>query len=498
MMRTTLSRYSRPALTAALLVPLAACSLFAPSGTPPVMPAPAHYGVAAQPADTVAAQGQAQHFELGAHPVPDWWTRYQSPALNALVLEGMHNNASVSAALKQLAGAREVLRGQINSSLLPSIDANGQTARQRALGMPAFGPQTVLYNDFVGQLQASYTLDLFGAAHFADVALARNVQSSELQTEAAYRSLAANIVTAAITSSALAAQIDDTRRVIELAHQQTDDEARRAALGAASRTDLASAQQNAAALEAGLPALEQQHATTQHALAVLLGRTPDQAPPDIPLDQLHLPTSVPVVVPSELLHTRPDIQSSEALLRAAAAQVGVATAQLFPQLTLSAGLGQGGFSWPSMLSGAGGIWSLGASVSQPIFHAGALLAKRRAAKYDYEAAVDQYKQSVLTAFQDVADTLAALEHDAQTLDAANRSASAAQIVSDDTAARVRLGALPPTSARSAEQQYRNAQLDEIRAKGARLADTARLFQAMGTPDDPEQMMHRFLKPEVKP
>lgn len=186
-------------------------------------------------------------------------------------------------------------------------------------------------------------------------------------------------------------------------------------------------------------------------------------------------------MPSDLLQSRPDIRAAGAALQAAAAEVGVATAQMFPQLSLSAAMGKGGFAWPTMLSGAGAIWSVAGSLSQPIFHGGALLAQRRAAKASYEAAVDQYKQTVLAAFQNVADSLAALENDAQTLDASSRATLASRGAFEDAAARVRLGALPPSASRASELQYRNVLLDEIRAKGARLADTARLYQAMGTP-----------------
>ena len=153
---------------------------------------------------------------------------------------------------------------------------------------------------------------------------------------------------------------------------------------------------------------------------MLLGRTPDAAPDDLDLARLHVPEQVPVVVPSELLRARPDIQAADAAVKAAAADVGVATAQMFPSLSLSASMGQGGFSWPVALSGAGAIWSIGASLSQPLFHGGALLAQRRAAQDTYDATVSQYKQTVLAAFQNVADTLAALEHDAQALDCGER------------------------------------------------------------------------------
>jgi NodT family efflux transporter outer membrane factor (OMF) lipoprotein len=459
---------------------LAACS-FGPNGNPPAMPQPAHYGVEPQPAETVPAQGVAQQFVAGAKPVPTWWRLYQSDDLNALVDEGLRNSPTLAATDKSLTAAREQLRAQVGSSMLPTIDAVGQAARQRALAIPELGPNTFLYNDFVGQLQAHYTIDLFGASRLANAALASRVNVQVYQLESARRALAANIVSAAITAAALHAQIDTTERLVTLANEDAHDTARRYGLGAVSHTDMLNAQQSAASLSAGLPGLRQQWVSTRHALAVLLGRTPDAAPPDLDLTQLQVPAQVPVVVPSELLRARPDIQAADAALKAAAGDVGVATAQLYPSLSLNASMGQGGFSWPAVLTGAGAIWAVAGSLSQPIFHGGALFAQRRAALATYDAATEQYRQTVLTAFQNVADTLAALEHDAQALDAANAAAQAAKGIADETAARYRLGAVPVSAARSSEQQYRNARLDEIRYTGARLTDTAALFQAMGTP-----------------
>lgn len=466
--------------SSALTLSLAACS-FGPNGNPPVMPQPAHYGAEPQPTETVPAQGVTQQFVVGAKPVPTWWRLYQSDDLNALVDEGLSNSPTLAATDKSLTSAREQLRAQIGSSMLPTIDAVGQAARQRALAIPEEGPNTFLYNTFVGQLQAQYTIDLFGASRLANAALASRVNVQVYQLESARRALAANIVTAAITSAALHAQVDTTERLVTLANEDARDMARRYSLGAVSHADMLNAQQSAASLSASLPGLKQQWTTTRHALAVLLGRTPDAAPADLDLAQLHVPEQVPVVVPSELLRARPDIQAADAALKAAAADVGVATAKMYPSLSLTASMGQGGFSWPSALSGAGAIWAVAGSLSQPIFHGGALFAQRKAAQAAYDAAVDQYRQTVLTAFQNVADTLAELEHDAQALDAANVAARAAQGISDETAARYRLGAVPVSAARSSEQQFRNARLDEIRYTGARLTDTAALFQAMGTP-----------------
>ncbi|NYH20344.1 efflux transporter outer membrane subunit [Paraburkholderia bryophila] len=475
-----LSRYPRIVTLVSATFALAACS-FGPNGKPPAMPQPAHYGAAAQPTQTVAAQGITQQFVVGAKPVPEWWKQYQSDALNALVDEGLRNSPTLAATDKSLAAAREQLRAQVGSSMLPTIDAGGQATRNRALTLPGFGPSTMLYDVFIGQLEAHYTIDLFGASRLADAALASRVNVQAYQLDAARRALAANIVTAAITSAALRAQIDTTERLVTLANDQARDTQRRYVLGAVSHADQLSAQQSAASLSASLPGLRQQWLTTRHALAVLLGRTPDAAPDDLALAQLQLPQQVPVVVPSELLRARPDIQAADAALKAAAADVGVATAQMFPSLSLSASMGQGGFSWPVALSGAGAIWSLGASLSQPLFHGGALFAQRRAAVDTYDATVSQYKQTVLAAFQNVADSLAALEHDAQALDSANVAARSAQGIFEETSGRYRLGAVPIASTRSSEQQFRNAQLDEIRYTSARLTDTAALFQAMGNP-----------------
>jgi NodT family efflux transporter outer membrane factor (OMF) lipoprotein len=238
-------------------------------------------------------------------------------------------------------------------------------------------------------------------------------------------------------------------------------------------------QQNASQFEGSLPALVLQRQAARHALAVLIGRTPD-AVPDIPsLASLTLPEQIPVVVPSTLLHTRPDIAAAEAALKAAAAGVGVATAQLFPSVSLTASMGQGGFKWPTVLSGAGALWGIGGSLTQPLFHGGALFAQRRAAIDFYEAAVDQYKATVLSAFQNVADTLAALEQDAQATSATEAQTQSARQAFDEAAARGRLGAVSTSNVRASENQYWNARLGAIRSTGQRLADTALLFQSMG-------------------
>ena len=471
-------RHRGLAFAAISALALAACSL-GPNGEPPAMPSPAHYGRTALPERTATADGVAQRFDVGAQPVPEWWRLYRSPQLDALVDEGLRNSPTLAATEKNLAGAREQLRAQIGSSLLPTIDASAQATRERALGIPEAGPPTVRYNVFVGQLQAHYTFDLFGAVRYANAALNARVDVQAFELNAARRALAANIVTTTINAAMLDSQIDATRRLIALAQQNAQEDARRYALGAMSHAQLLASQQSAAAFEATLPGLLQQREATGHALAVLLGRTPD-AEPDIPaLASLATPEQVPVVVPSALLRTRPDIVAAEATVKAAAAEVGLATAQLFPSLSLTASMGQGGFSWPTALSAAGALWSLGGSLTQPLFHGGALFAQRRAAIDFYEAATQQYKATVLSAFQNVADTLAALEHDAQAVSATQTQTQSARQAFEETAARGRLGAIPAATVRASEQQYWNAKLTALRTSAQRLADTALLFQAMG-------------------
>jgi NodT family efflux transporter outer membrane factor (OMF) lipoprotein len=199
------------------------------------------------------------------------------------------------------------------------------------------------------------------------------------------------------------------------------------------------------------------------------------------LSDLKLPESVPVSVPTELLHQRPDILAAEAALKAAADEAGAATASMFPSLTLSASYGHGAFDWSTFSSPQGVIWSVAGSVTQPLFHGGALFARRRQYQANYEAAVGQYKQTVLSAFRTVADTLVSLDEDANTLAQTQRAETAARSLNGDTEARYKLGATAYYATLTAGQQYQNARVQVARARASRLADTAALFDSMGNP-----------------
>jgi NodT family efflux transporter outer membrane factor (OMF) lipoprotein len=447
------------------------------------MPQPAHYSVEGQPAQTAQADGVAQQVVIGARPVPSWWTSYGSDDLNALVEEGLKNSPSLAAARSTLQAAREQLRSQIGDNLFPKIDLEFSPTRQRALGIPILPKQTFIENIFVAQANASYTFDFFGAAFLADRALEGQVQQQAFQLEATRRALATNIVVATINAASMQEQLAATEKLVALGEQRAQQTAARYKLGSASRDEMLASEQDAANAAATLPALRAQAMAVRHAQAVLLGRTPDDAPAPLQLQALKLPESVPVSVPSDLLHQRPDILAAEAAVRAAADAAGAATASMFPSLSLNASYGHGAFDWSTFTSPQGAIWSVGGSLTQPLFHGGALFARKRQYQASYDVAVGQYKQTVLSAFRTVADTLVSLDGDADTLFQTQRAEAAARDAQGDTDSRYRLGATSFFVTLTAGQQYQNAHIQYVRARASRLADTAALFDSMGNPPE---------------
>jgi NodT family efflux transporter outer membrane factor (OMF) lipoprotein len=476
-----MNRLLRLTLTFAPLAILTGCGAFGPDRNPPHMAVPTHYSASPEAASLTTADGVSQRLAADVPPVPEWWKVYQCPELDALVAEGLAHSPSLAAAHSTLTAAREELRGQIGSNMLPSVDVGFDPSRQRALGIPVLPQQTFLEDVFAAEVQASYTFDFFGAAVLADRALAQQVHQQALQFDATRRALATNIVVAVINAASLQAQVDETIELVALGERRAEQVSARHQSGSASHDEALAAAQDAANAAATLPALRGQALAVRHALAVLLGRMPDEAPVALPLAALHLPDTLPLSVPSELLHHRPDILAAESAVRAAADEAGAATASMFPSLTLSAAYGRGGFDWSHFTSPEGAIWSVGASLTQPVFHGGALLARRRQYQATYEAAVSQYKQTVLSAFRTVADTLESLDEDAATLTQVQRAAEAAQSANQNTEARYKLGATPFYATLTAGQQYRSANVQVIRATAARLADTAALLDSMGEP-----------------
>jgi NodT family efflux transporter outer membrane factor (OMF) lipoprotein len=440
---------------------------------------PEQYSAAGAMPTEATADDSTQRLNVGAKPVPDWWRLYQCEALDLLVDEGLAHSPSLAAAQATLKATHEQLRSQIGQNLFPNIDVGFAPSRQRALELPELSQPTFLYNVFALEAQASYRFDFFGASINADRALAHQVEQQSFQFDATRRALATNIVIATINAAVLQETVAANEALVALAEENAQQLAARERLGSASHDEALAAEVSAANLAATLPGLRAQLLAVRHAQAVLLGRSPDQAPLPLPLEALRVPEDVPVSVPSDLLHQRPDILAAEASMRAAANEAGAAAALLYPSFTLSAAYGRGGFDWSTFTSPAGAIWSVGATVTQPLFHGGALRAQKRQYARLYEASQSAYRQTVLAAFENVADTLASLEADADALDQSRRAADAALQTQSDTQARYRLGALPRVAALSASQQYESARALLARARGARLADTASLFQSMG-------------------
>ncbi|AIF48498.1 efflux transporter outer membrane subunit [Dyella japonica] len=477
-----MKRFPRHLLALAVAAALAGCS-FAPPAKPPKAPEPASYTVAPAPVASAEAGGVSQRFTAGVPAVPVWWHAYGSAELDAMVDEGLRNSPSLEATRHTLESVRQQYRAEVGNALWPSLDAGGQVSRQRALGLPNIGRPTNIYNVFAGQLQLGYDFDLFGVSRNEVKQAAAQVDAQSYQFDAARRALAANIVISAVRASSLAEQVSATERLSTLAREQVDLADKAYRLGAAAHEDVLGAQRNAASIDAGLPGLRAQALRERHALAVLMGRTPDQSPAVLTLASLSLPADVPVVVPSELLSQRPDVLAAEANVRATSAQVGVATGNMFPHLSLSASLGTGAFDRARLFTGAGTIWGATAGLTQPIFHGGALRAQRKAAIANYEAAIAQYQQTVLGAFQNVADTLTALDQDALALKAAEGGETSARQSNDDAQQRYRLGSVSYPVTVASEQRWQNARVQAIQATAARLIDTAALYQAMGTPSD---------------
>jgi len=462
---------------------LSACALAACSTTKPDealrVPTPQQYGAAAAPEQMPAADGVQQQLDRGARPVPQWWKAYGSEELDALVEEGLAHSPSLAAAQSTLKSAHEALRAQLGESLMPSVDLEGGVTRQRGLTLPVLPQETFVYNVFQADVQASYTFNFFGAQVLADRSAERRYQEQAYQLEQTRRALAANIVLATISAASMQEQLAATQRLVDLAEERARQTKERYEAGSASRADMLADEQQAASLASTLPPMRAQLLATRHAQAILLGRTPDQAPQPLSMEALHLPEHVPVALPTDLLHQRPDILAAEAAVRASADAAGAAKAELFPSLTLSAGYGRGGFDWSTFTSPAGAIWSAGSMITQPLFHGGALRARKREYEAAYDASVAQYKQTVLSAFANVADTLAALEEDANALAQTQRAQRAAQAEQEDATDRYHLGSVPYWGTLTAGERLQTANIQLIRARALRLADTANLFQAMG-------------------
>jgi NodT family efflux transporter outer membrane factor (OMF) lipoprotein len=345
---------------------------------------------------------------------------------------------------------------------------------------PNLSSGVAMYNLFTPQVMVSYVPAIFGANRRQVETLAAQAEASRYQLDATYLTLTANVVSAAIQEAGLRAQIDAVERVIALEREALSVLHRELELGAIAEGDVFAQDAALAQLEASVPPLNRQLLQTRDSLAVLTGHLPSQfKAPALDLDRLALPENLPLGVASELVERRPDVRASEAQLHAATAQVGVATANLLPQVTITGAVGSSATALSDLFKAGTGFWSIGANATQTLFAGGALIHHKRAADAALDQAAAQYRLAVLTAFQNVADALHALATDADAMQAATRAARAAARSLDVVRRQLELGSVSYLALVNAEQTYQQALASQVQARTSRLTDTAALFQALG-------------------
>ncbi|WP_028229783.1 efflux transporter outer membrane subunit [Paraburkholderia mimosarum] len=441
------------------------------------------------PAATASAAGPGggvQTFATAEHAPRAWWTQFGSAELNTLVDQALSASPTLDSARAKLVEARENYNAQAGATNFPAVDLKLNGTRQK-IDLAAFGitqvpnpPPFTLYN---ASVSVSYVFDLFGANRRALEATLAHVDYQAYEMEAARLTVAANVVSTAIRRASLQRQIEITRQVADTQARQLTIMQARLAAGGVAEIDVRSQRTLVAQTRASLPPLETQRDAADHQLAILLGVAPSStqfaAPLDtLSLDTLHLPDTVALTVPSTLARERPDIRAAEALLHEASANVGVATANLFPQISLSASIGSERTHIEDVVSGLN-IWNVGLGLTQPLFHGGELRAKKRASQAAYEAAFADYRQTVLQALQQVADSLQALQNDAVELQARDDAARDAQANAAIARTRYKAGGVSEFALIDTQRQALQTMLDRTRAQADRLADTAALYQSLG-------------------
>ena len=488
----SLPRPAPLAVLAAVAAPVFLAGCVGPDFTPPAVPKDAGYTPSPLPGATVAAPvagGEAQHFKSGADIPAEWWRLFHSEPLNAMIAEALKANPTLEAAEAALRQAEESADAQ-RGGFFPQVQAGFSAERAKNANgtlSPVTTSPSPFYNLYTGQLSVSYTPDVWGANWRAVENLDAQTEAQVFQLEAAHLTLTANLVAAAINEAGLRGQIAAVTDIIRIERELLEVLKRQQDLGQVAEADVVAQKAALAQAEQALPPLEKQLAVQRDALAALMGHLPNQPPAQaFDLDGLTLPVDLPVSLPSKLVEQRPDIRQAEANLHAASAAVGVAIANRLPVVSLTADLG----STAALLAGndpanmalftpGTGFWSLAGSLTQPLFDGFTLLHRQHAAEAAFDQARAQYRSTVVTAFQNVADSLHALKLDAEALEKAAAAEKAADESLEITRTQLELGAVGYPSLLDAEQTELQARVALIQARAARFADTTALFQALG-------------------
>jgi NodT family efflux transporter outer membrane factor (OMF) lipoprotein len=480
----TAARKSRATLflAAATLLALGACAV-GPEFKKPSAPAGAGYTPAPISTTTSTpnvAGGDAQHLVDGQEISGEWWTLFHSKDLNDLIERSLKANPDIKAAQAALLVARENTLAQ-RGYYYPSVSAGfaGVRARSSSDISPVTNTSALNYSLYTPEVSVSFVPDVFGLNRRTVESLKAQQEGARFALAATHITLSSNVAEAAIQEASLRGQIQATNDLIKINTDMLDILRKQFAKGYVSRLDVAAQEAQLAQVVATLPPLLKQLAQQRDLLAVLSGAFPNQDLPEkFELAKLQLPQELPLSLPSQLVEQRPDVRQAEENLHSASAMIGVAIANRLPTFTLTADAGSMATIFGTIFN-HGGFWDAGAGVTQPIFEGGTLAHRERAAKAAYTQAEEQYRSTVLTAFQNVADTLNALKQDADALKTAAEAKDAAAITLDLTQKQYQTGYVNYLGLLNAEQSYQQALINLVQAQANRYADTAALFQALG-------------------
>ena len=447
----------------------------------PAAPPVTHYSTSADPTETVAAEGVVQRFTPGAQVTADWWRLFGSIGLDAVIAEALAKNPTVAAAEDSLRQSQDSLRSGYGI-FYPQIAAEADATRQRfnALKIGDVVPASTIFNLFTLGASVSYALDVWGGERRMIEGLRAQVDLQRATEEAAYVSLAANICNTVIARAAYRAEVDATSELIALQREQVHIGEVQAEAGTVPYANVLLLRSQLDAYEATIPQLQVKLAQSEDLLATLAGELPaGWHAPQIALSELTLPADLPVSLPSDLVRQRPDILVAEAAAHAASANVGVATAAMLPSITLSADYAANSVTTNQLFAANGRSWSVGADLTAPLFQGGTLWYHRKAAIDSYQQAMHLYRQTVLNAFAQVADTLQALAYDAATLRAQKEALASASEALHLVQTTYAAGLSTYLEVLIADTQYHQAKINELQAVAVRYQDTVALYVALG-------------------
>ena len=429
---------------------------------------------------------------VGEQVVAQWWTLFRSPVLDKWVREAIAGSPTLEAARARLAQARDAAGAE---GSLFSVDATAGAKREQAnlnafsggafsqplsIGgttFPSFptNPQFNLYS--VGGT-VSYNLDLFGGVKRRRESLAATEQAQARELDAAYLTLTGQVVKQALTIGEANVELRALREIVASDQDELNIVRAAHAAGGAPATQVSQAEATLAQDQSQIPQQLQRVSAARHRMAALMGKTSaDMDLPEFDERSGMLPLDLPVSVPSQLVHSRPDILEAEAQLHAATADIGVATANLYPNITLSAALSQDALSPQTIFNPMSTSWNFGAGLTAPIFHGGELHARKREAEDARRVAAANYKQTVLAAFNQVADALTALAHDNAAYAEQTRALEAATSRAEMVRKARKLGGVSAWQLADAERDVRRTRLLLQQQGSGRYSDAATLLLA---------------------